>query len=176
MTMDVKLPINLLPEIWYECRTYQRMALLACFFIILSGAFVFGELPQKLLLIDVHWFTSCIVIVNLDKQKKAYGFLSSIRLSVQYSVFESSSLVRIGFLPFGIYKTFVEKLSLKMPKNLENSRLFGGASFLFPFYGAGGGTRTHTMLPPTDFESVTSTNSITPAYCFYYSTHFYKFQ
>ena len=25
------------------------------------------------------------------------------------------------------------------------------------FYGAGGGTRTHTMLPPTDFESVTST-------------------
>ena len=23
--------------------------------------------------------------------------------------------------------------------------------------GAGGGTRTHTMLPPTDFESVTST-------------------
>ena len=29
--------------------------------------------------------------------------------------------------------------------------------------GAGGGTRTHTMSPPTDFESVTSTNSITPA-------------
>ena len=25
------------------------------------------------------------------------------------------------------------------------------------FYGAGGGTRTHTVLPPTDFESVTST-------------------
>ena len=24
-------------------------------------------------------------------------------------------------------------------------------------YGAGGGTRTHTVLPPTDFESVTST-------------------
>ena len=29
--------------------------------------------------------------------------------------------------------------------------------------GAGGGTRTHTVSPPTDFESVTSTNSITPA-------------
>ena len=29
--------------------------------------------------------------------------------------------------------------------------------------GAGSGTRTHTELPPTDFESVTSTNSITPA-------------
>ncbi len=32
-----------------------------------------------------------------------------------------------------------------------------------PLFGAGGGTRTHTMSPPTDFESVTSTNSITPA-------------
>lgn len=30
-------------------------------------------------------------------------------------------------------------------------------------YGAGGGTRTHTVSLPTDFESVTSTNSITPA-------------
>ena len=33
----------------------------------------------------------------------------------------------------------------------------------FSAYGADGGTRTHTMLPPTDFESVTSTNSITSA-------------
>ena len=31
-------------------------------------------------------------------------------------------------------------------------------------FGAGGGTRTRTMSPPTDFESVTSANSITPAY------------
>ena len=30
-------------------------------------------------------------------------------------------------------------------------------------FGAGGGTRTHTVLLPTDFESVTSANSITPA-------------
>ena len=30
--------------------------------------------------------------------------------------------------------------------------------------GAGGGTRTHTELPPADFESATSTNSITPAH------------
>ena len=30
-------------------------------------------------------------------------------------------------------------------------------------HGAGGGTRTHTVSLPTDFESVTSTNSITPA-------------
>jgi hypothetical protein len=32
------------------------------------------------------------------------------------------------------------------------------------FPGARGGTRTHTALLPTDFESVTSTNSITRAY------------
>ena len=30
--------------------------------------------------------------------------------------------------------------------------------------GAGGGTRTHTMSPSADFESATSTNSITPAH------------
>ena len=30
--------------------------------------------------------------------------------------------------------------------------------------GAGGGGRTHTVLPPLDFESSTSANSITPAY------------
>ena len=40
-----------------------------------------------------------------------------------------------------------------------------------------GGTRTHTVLLPTDFESVTSANSITPAnmfkFCTYISlTHF----
>ncbi len=48
-----------------------------------------------------------------------------------------------------------------------------GGRFAPPFcFGAGGGTRTHTMSPSTDFESVTSTNSITPA-CEqgYYSRH-----
>ena len=32
------------------------------------------------------------------------------------------------------------------------------------FVGAGGGTRTHTVSLPTDFESVTSANSIIPAF------------
>ena len=46
-----------------------------------------------------------------------------------------------------------------------------GTADAIPFFsGAGGGTRTHTMSPSTDFESVTSANSITPAYqLFYYS-------
>ena len=33
------------------------------------------------------------------------------------------------------------------------------------FYGAGSRGRTDTVSLPTDFESVTSANSITPAYC-----------
>lgn len=32
------------------------------------------------------------------------------------------------------------------------------------FLYAGGGGRTHTVSPPTDFESVSSANSNTPAY------------
>ncbi len=31
------------------------------------------------------------------------------------------------------------------------------------YFGAGGGTRTHTMSPSTDFESASSANSNTPA-------------
>ena len=44
----------------------------------------------------------------------------------------------------------------KSPKTLDVMLVFG--------HGAGGGTRTHTLSPTTDFESVTSANSITPAY------------
>ena len=56
-------------------------------------------------------------------------------------------------------------------KNLKKRRSqpFGTLSFTLKIsrllrpYGAGGGTRTHTMSPSADFESATSTNSITPA-------------
>ena len=41
--------------------------------------------------------------------------------------------------------------------------------------GAGGGTRTHTELPPADFESATSTNSITPALFSCCESHFFRF-
>jgi hypothetical protein len=46
-----------------------------------------------------------------------------------------SSPVSIGFLPFGIYRIYAEKLALKMPKSLDKSRLFAWASFLVPSYG-----------------------------------------
>ena len=40
--------------------------------------------------------------------------------------------------------------------------------------GAGGGTRTHTMSPSADFESATSTNSITPALFSCCESHFFR--
>ncbi|WP_143530198.1 hypothetical protein [Massiliimalia massiliensis] len=77
--------------------------------------------------------------MNLGKQKGVWFFIFHTPFGEIFG-FVGSSLVRIGFLLFGIYKTLAEKLSLKMPKSLEKSRLFGGASFLFPFYGAANGT------------------------------------
>ena len=38
------------------------------------------------------------------------------------------------------------------------------------FFYAGGGGRTHTVSPPTDFESVSSANSNTPAYGRYFAS------
>ena len=77
------------------------------------------------------------------------------------------------------------KLSAIAPRGTKNAalwRFFGFAAVPFESlhlshkrkkghyalisFGAGGGTRTHTMSPSTDFESVTSANSITPACLF----------
>lgn len=57
-------------------------------------------------------------------------------------LFVGSSPVSIGFLPFGIYRIYAEKLALKMPKSLDLSRLFVWASFLVPSYGWDSRTRT----------------------------------
>ena len=48
--------------------------------------------------------------------------------------------------------------------------------YLREFCGAGGGGRTRTVSLPTDFESVTSANSITPAHLlpFYYTLIYLK--
>lgn len=56
-------------------------------------------------------------------------------------------------------KEFWNEMTLPPLNNV--SHLFRGGRVIQ--YGAGSGTRTHTMLPSTDFESVTSTNSIIPA-------------
>ena len=42
---------------------------------------------------------------------------------MRFLLFVGSSPVSIGFLPFGIYKIYAEKLALKMPKSLDKSRL-----------------------------------------------------
>ena len=56
-------------------------------------------------------------------------------------------------------RTIIPKKSLA--KNNTNLEL--PSWFVLFLYGAGGRTRTGTVSLPTDFESVTSTNSITPA-------------
>ena len=54
--------------------------------------------------------------------------------------------------------------SLKWFLHPSTTSKYGAPLWGTPYFGAGGGTRTHTMSPSTDFESVTSANSITPAY------------
>ena len=46
---------------------------------------------------------------------------------------------------------------------LPNKKYLSGKNHLGTI-GAGDGGRTHTVSPPTDFESVSSANSNTPAY------------
>ena len=49
------------------------------------------------------------------------------------------------------------------PFCLPNKKYLSGKNHLGTI-GAGDGGRTHTVSPPTDFESVSSANSNTPAY------------
>ena len=54
-------------------------------------------------------------------------------------------------------------MSRKSPETVDAVGVQPTASILFGFYGAGDRTRTGTLSPAVDFESTTSTNSITPA-------------
>ncbi len=65
---------------------------------------------------------------------------------------------------------------LKKEKHHTFMWCFSPASFLAMQVGAGGGTRTPTMSPSADFESATSTNSITPAIFIYYTRYAPDFQ
>ena len=51
-----------------------------------------------------------------------------------------------------------------LQKKHKKSSVHNIKSVMNTRYGAGGGTRTHTVSLPTDFESVTSANSITSAH------------
>lgn len=58
---------------------------------------------------------------------------------------------------FGIYEIFNKKSGSKNPERLDAVGFAPTASKVLGCCGAGGGTRTHTMLPSADFESATST-------------------
>ena len=64
-------------------------------------------------------------------------------------------------LPFGL--KVADKMADKPKSCLPNKKYLSGKNHLGTI-GAGGGGRTHTVSPPTDFESVSSANSNTPAY------------
>ncbi len=49
------------------------------------------------------------------------------------------------------------------PKNQSQKKIIFDIKSLMTLFGAGGGTRTLTVSPQTDFESVASTSSATPA-------------
>ena len=56
-----------------------------------------------------------------------------------------------------------DNLADKEKRCLPNKKYLSGKNHLGTI-GAGDGGRTHTVSPPTDFESVSSANSNTPAY------------
>ena len=56
-----------------------------------------------------------------------------------------------------------DNLADKEKRCLPNKKYLSGKNHLGTI-GAGGGGRTRTVSPPTDFESVSSANSNTPAY------------
>ena len=64
----------------------------------------------------------------------------------------------------GIYGIIGEFSRGKSPGTVDAVGFWPTASILFCFYGAGGRARTGTVSLPVDFESTTSTNSITPAW------------
>ena len=61
-------------------------------------------------------------------------------------------------------RRFLSRLRVPLKNGKTKNHRVGGFCF-----GAEGGTRTHTLSPTTDFESVTSANSITSAQLDYFS-------
>ena len=88
-----------------------------------------------------------------------------LRDGVQIRLYIFGFLGPLG-LDSGRFATpFLKCVSSNLSKKTNNPNPSPIKKIWFGLYlfGAGGGTRTHTVSLPTDFESVTSTNSITPA-------------
>ena len=91
---------------------------------------------------------------RLLKTAKTAVFASLVR----YFYFTSPNFPNLFWL--FLFSSKALPLHAKIP---HRSAGFLPASFLSMQLGAGGGTRTHTPSLAADFESATSTNSITPA-------------
>ena len=113
-------------------------------------------------------FVRCSVFVGLI-----------LRDGVQIRLYIFGFLGPLGLDSGRLTTPFLKCVSSNFSKKTNNPNPSPIKKIWFGLYwfGAGGGTRTHTVLLPTDFESVTSANSITPAnmfkFCTYISlTHF----
>ena len=78
---------------------------------------------------------------------------------------------KLFYTSFFIHKTEHKNFALKKRKSLDFSRDFEAISFLSPFDGAAGRSRTDTVSLPPDFESGASANFTTAAHTAYILYH-----
>ncbi len=100
-----------------------------------------------------------------DKSHRIYlAKCSILTIGWHYPLYEGSAFRYFGLQKHEIWVIWKGKCNARLEKTLYYTDFW--AKKRYPFwhcikrgnsYGAGGGTRTHTMSPPTDFESVTST-------------------
>ena len=110
------------------------------------------EYIARILLQDVHQLTHVC------------GYLLG-RSAIEHSLCIAASAPEGDFVAVFDYAFFGESI-LKLLEKTNNPNPSPIEKIWFGLYcfGADGGTRTHTMSPSTDFESVTSANSITSAW------------
>ena len=117
-------------------------------------------------------------LINRQRQKRSFRLIYCLSIQhircveqrAAYRCLHSVLRARTAFAPRPgktLHRTVLFPPASSPVRHNQTQRHPTGASV----FGAGGGTRTHTVLLPTDFESVTSANSITPANMFKFCTH-----
>ena len=88
-----------------------------------------------------------------------FGSLKEFFLSASSLARLACSVVNVLATARGRYQ--LSRAMVRLPSKIKKDNLLLTKQIVF--FGADGGSRTRTVLPPTDFESVTSANSITSA-------------
>ena len=98
----------------------------------------------------------------LDKNEETMRRLINLYVD-RIEVGEEMIQIQFNYLPLLMIPRLIGKQAKQDIQEAPLSKIAGGASVNGDQFGAGGRTRTDTVSLPTDFESVTSANSITPA-------------